>query len=87
MKKSATEDFSKCAENEVQSYLLAANGVNCKIDIFHWWDESKASFPNVAALARKWLSFSATSITSERVFSSCGLVQTAKQNCLLGKNI
>ena len=77
----------RCAENEVQSYLLASNGVGRKTDIFAWWNKSKASFPNVAALARKWLSYPATSVASERVFSSCGLVQTAKRSRLLGKNI
>ena len=77
----------RCAENEVQSYLLASNGVGRKTDIFAWWIKSKASFPNVAALARQWLSCPATSVASERVFSSCGLVQTAKRSRLLGKNI
>ena len=41
----------------------------------------------LVALARKWLSCPATSVASERVFSSCGLVQTAKRSRLLGKNI
>ena len=77
----------KCAENEVQSYLLASRGVSVKTNIFDWWNNNKTNFPNVAALARKWLACPATSVASERVFSSCGLVQTAKRSRLLGKTI
>lgn len=59
----------RCAENEVQSYLLASNGVTRKTDIFAWWNKSKTSFPNVAVLARKWLSCPSTSVASEVVVS------------------
>ena len=34
-------DALRCAENEVQSYLLSSNGISCKTDIFTWWKKSK----------------------------------------------
>jgi len=40
-------DSLRCAENEVQSYLLATNGVSHKTDIFAWWNKSKTSFPTL----------------------------------------
>jgi hAT family C-terminal dimerisation region len=49
-----------------------------------WRDIGRKKFPNVALAARKWLSVTATSTPSERVFSICGIVNTAIQTSLLG---
>ena len=80
-----TDEALRCAETEVQSYLLGSNGVTHKTDIFVWWNKLKTSFPNVAALAQKWLSCLAASVASKKVFSSCGLVQTANEVVYLVK--
>jgi len=45
------------------------------------------NFPDVARVARQWLSVPATSTPSERVFSICGLVDTVKRSNLLGESI
>jgi len=42
------------------------------------------NFPRIAKVARKWLCVGATSTASERVFSDCGLVVTAKRTRLSG---
>ena len=50
-------------------------------------EKNKHVYPNVATLARKWLSVTATSTPSEGVFSICGIVDTARRNRLNGKSI
>ena len=45
-----------------------------------WWAANKATYPNVARLARKLLAMPATSGTSERLFSKAGDVITKKRN-------
>jgi hAT family C-terminal dimerisation region len=49
--------------------------------------ERRKKLPNVALAARKWLSVTATSTPIERVFSICGIVNTAIRSSLLGKSI
>lgn len=83
----STIEIANRAENEVQSCLLTATNVTSNVNIFKWWNSSKTIYPNVSALARKWLSCPATSVPSERVFSHYELVQTAKRNRLIGKAI
>ena len=49
-----------------------------------WWYVNNVNFSGIAKIARKWLCVSATSTASERVFSDCGLVVTAKRSRLSG---
>ena len=58
-----------------------------KLDPLDWWQENKTKYPHIAVLARKWLSVPATSTPSERVFSICGIVNTAKRSKMNGKSI
>ena len=71
---------------EVQSYLMDIE--NCgDIDPLVWWRDNRLKYPHVALAARKWLSVTATSTPSERVFSICGVVDTAKRSCMVGESI
>lgn len=47
-----------------------------------WWKRRSISFPILAQLARKWLGCVATSVPSERVFSSAGNIVAAKRSSL-----
>ena len=76
------------AKQEVLSYLICTGSiVKRKFNPLEWWQVHKNKYPNVAVLARKWLSVLGTLTPSERVFSICGLVNTAKRSRLSGKSI
>ncbi|GBB86761.1 hypothetical protein RclHR1_13180004 [Rhizophagus clarus] len=49
------------------------------------WAIQKVQFPNVAKLARKYLSIPGSSVPSERLFSDTGNQITAKHTCLDSK--
>jgi len=48
-----------------------------------WWRENAKLYPNVAMVARRFLSAPSTSVPSERLFSSADLVYTDRRNRLL----
>lgn len=76
---------------EVHSYLLDIGNYGdldgSKLDPLVWWRVNRFKYPHVAVAARKWLSVTATSTPSERVFSICGVVDTAKRSCMVGESI
>jgi len=47
-----------------------------------WWKINEDKYPKVAALARKILKIPATSVSSERIFSSAGLLINKLRNRL-----
>jgi len=52
-----------------------------------WWNEKKVVLPNLAVQARVYLAIPATSVPSERLFSSAGNVFTKKRNRLNQNNL
>ena len=50
---------------------------------FSWWAEHKQVFPNIAKLALNVLFIPATSVPSERLFSTAGQIITERRNRLL----
>ena len=52
-----------------------------------WWISNRARFPNLAFLARQFLSIQATSAPSERVFSMGGRMVSKLRTCLLPENV
>jgi hypothetical protein len=72
---SATDAYIKIdVEHEVSSYVRTIGQIegDDEMDPLVWWRGMKDRFPRVARAARKWLSVTATSTPSERVFSICG---------------
>ena len=47
-----------------------------------WWKNNKDKFPRLNKLARKYLCICATSVASERLFSTGGDIVTASRSCL-----
>ncbi|XP_011405235.1 PREDICTED: zinc finger BED domain-containing protein 1-like [Amphimedon queenslandica] len=56
-------------------------------DPLNWWKENSQVFPQLAPLARKYLSLLATSVPSERLFSKAGELVSLKRNRLKPKNV
>jgi len=66
------------AQNEIDEYLALAQ-IPFNTDPFSWWRINKERFPVLSELARAYLSVSATSTPSERLFSDCGNLMGAKR--------
>ena len=47
-----------------------------------WWKKECIHLPMLSSLARKFLSICATSVASERTFSTGGNIVTSKRSCL-----
>ncbi|OWY91696.1 hypothetical protein PHMEG_00039622, partial [Phytophthora megakarya] len=47
-----------------------------------WWRFNRNKFPSLSKLARKWLGVVASSVPSERAFSTAGCVVTVKRGSL-----
>lgn len=52
------------------------------LDPLAWWRDHESAFPRLAALARRYLSVTATSVASERAFSKSGWIVN-KRRCSL----
>jgi hypothetical protein len=65
-------------QNELDEYL-AIPQIPFNSDPFSWWKINKEKFPILSELARAYLSVSATSTPSERLFSDCGNLMGPKR--------
>ena len=68
-------------ENELVRYDALAEA-EVDVDPLIWWKTNAGSFKCLAILARKYLCVAATSVASERVFSTSGNIVSAKRNRL-----
>ena len=50
---------------------------------FDWWAEHHKRYPNIAQVAKRYLTASATSVPSERLFSSAGDIYDEKRSRIL----
>lgn len=55
-------------------------------NVLQWWKKRQGVYPVLAQVARKYLCMSATSVATERVFSTSGRVLTKYRLCLSGEH-
>ena len=69
------------ANNELMMYLQYPQLIieDCPLN---WWKRESIHLPMLSSLAQKFLCICATSVASERTFSTGGNIVTSKRNCL-----
>ncbi|OWZ17225.1 hypothetical protein PHMEG_0008867 [Phytophthora megakarya] len=88
----AESPTEKSCREEIEKYLYALKLIVLrrddsqkkdkkpkKFDTLAWWSVNSATYPNISKLARKWLGAVATSVPSERAFSTSRNIITAKR--------
>jgi len=72
---SRSNNFGFDYEMEILDFGRTEPPLDCDSDAsLPWWNERKTKYPVLARLARKYLAFQATSVPSERLFSTAGFV-------------
>ncbi len=79
---SKTEKSSRGIEMEIDLYRREAS-IPLSCCPLKWWRESCSKYPLLSPLAKAYLSIPATSVPSERVFSTAGDIVTAQRSQLL----
>ena len=76
---------SKSVNNQVENYLkeLPIKARECTGS---WWQLNKSKYPDIARLARKYLSVQGTSTPAERVMSDMGLILNKKRLAMTEEN-
>jgi hypothetical protein len=73
-------------KSEIDFYLTLQK-ISLEEDPLVWWNQKKVVLPNLAVQARIYLAIPASSVPSERLFSSAGNVFTKKRNRLSKNSI
>ncbi|XP_072375547.1 E3 SUMO-protein ligase ZBED1-like [Diabrotica undecimpunctata] len=80
-----TKEISTSAPSSELSLYLKSSVLSIKVEPIKWWEENKATYPNLAIIAHKYLAVVATSVPSERLFSKAGQTVTQQRNRIKGK--
>ena len=83
---SKNADTTKDPFNEFVACLQTAQADN-ETDPVQWWKENASCFPAILKVAQKYLAIPATSVPSERVFSTAGNIVNHKRSCLVPDNV
>eukprot|EP00644_Phytophthora_capsici_P019644 jgi/Phyca11/133569/e_gw1.562.2.1 len=84
----ADEQIKADCKFELNRYLIGSRNAKVKKhqkkhpSSLEWWRSNHALYPTIAELARKWLSVIATSVPSERAFSTAGNTVTKRRSSL-----
>ena len=68
-------------KNEIEDYFKQIQ-TPCDTSPLDWWKVNKYRYPTLALLAQKYLTITATSTPSERVFSAAGLIVSRLRSSL-----
>ena len=77
---------SKQAEREVENYRKEAS-IPLSGCPLKWWQQHCSQYPLLSHLAKACLSVPATSVPSERIFSTAGDIVNAQRSQLLPDNV
>jgi hypothetical protein len=66
---------------------LAEPQLKFDLNPLDWWKSKEEKYSKIAILTKKYLSIPATSVSSERCFSTAGNMVTSKRTSLLTKNV
>ncbi|KZT00108.1 hATC-domain-containing protein, partial [Laetiporus sulphureus 93-53] len=77
-------DPEKQWEHDFQKYIDLNEDVPDGMSTVQWWGLNAHCFPVWASLTKDYLAIMATSVSSERAFSSAGITITKHRNCLKG---
>ncbi|XP_076876762.1 E3 SUMO-protein ligase ZBED1-like [Brachyhypopomus gauderio] len=90
LQRSNQEDEDEKQNQEVQKEVLQYFGehpLSKKENPLQWWRENAARYPNLAKLAKSFLSIPATSSPSERLFSAAGNIASKRRASLTSDNV
>ena len=76
-----TTSMCSKVKSEIDFYLTLQK-ISLEEDPLVWWNQKKVILPNLAVQARIYLAIPASSVPSERLFSSAGNIFTKKRNRL-----
>lgn len=79
-------DGKAAAIIEIKCYL-AEDLIYRKEDPLEWWKARSAIYPYLAKLAKQCLAIVATSVPSERIFSTAGQIVSERRSRLKGQNV
>lgn len=75
------------AEEEVTRYKSELLTITVSDNPLLWWREHSSRYQILACLAKKYLGITATSVPSERVFSTAGDIVTAQRSALQSQHV
>lgn len=72
---------------EINEVTRLTQPITVDSDPLKWWKNNEHVYPNLSKLAKCYLPVQATSVPSERVFSTAGDLITAERNALAPENV
>lgn len=83
---SATKPWPDVVKDEIQLYKMA-KVISVDSNPLKWWKDNEHQYPHLSKLAKRYLAVQATSVASERVFSTAGDIVTAQRAALSPENV
>lgn len=74
------------AKEEVAAYKTVSS-ISVDSDPLLWWKTNEPTYPLIAKMAKRYLAIPATSVPSERIFSTAGDIVTASRSALSADNV
>ncbi|XP_022519279.2 E3 SUMO-protein ligase ZBED1 [Astyanax mexicanus] len=73
-------------KEEIELYRMA-KVISVDANPLKWWKNNEHQYPNLSKLSKHYLAVQATSVASERVFSTAGAIVTAQRAALSPDNV